>query len=140
MMYGLTLSLKNEIVKIAPKGRVNCIAPGLTRTVRHACVHLGYHIKNRFQANGRSSIEKSKCFVSRTCYVRFHSQGVRPDDRRFHLIPTNRTALNKVAMPSDIASQIAIISSQAVSGHISGEVLMITGGLESELFCIYFRS
>jgi len=33
MMYGFTRSLKNEIVKIAPKGRVNCIAPGLTRTV-----------------------------------------------------------------------------------------------------------
>ena len=33
MMYGLTMSLKNEIVKIAPKGRVNCIGPGWVRTV-----------------------------------------------------------------------------------------------------------
>lgn len=32
MMYGLTLSLKNEIVKVAPKGRVNCIAPGWVKT------------------------------------------------------------------------------------------------------------
>lgn len=32
MMYGLTLTLKNEIVKIAPKGRVNCVAPGWVRT------------------------------------------------------------------------------------------------------------
>jgi len=32
MMYGLTLSLKNEIVKIAPHGRVNCIAPGWVKT------------------------------------------------------------------------------------------------------------
>ena len=32
MMYGLTMSLKNEIVKIAPKARVNCIAPGWTKT------------------------------------------------------------------------------------------------------------
>lgn len=31
-MYGLTLSLKNEIVKIAPKGRVNCVAPGWVNT------------------------------------------------------------------------------------------------------------
>lgn len=29
MMYGLALSLKNEIVKIAPRGRVNCVAPGM---------------------------------------------------------------------------------------------------------------
>lgn len=32
MMYGLNLTLKNEIVKIAPKGRVNCIAPGWVAT------------------------------------------------------------------------------------------------------------
>ena len=32
MMYGLTLTLKNEIVKIAPKGRVNAVAPGWVRT------------------------------------------------------------------------------------------------------------
>lgn len=32
MMYGLTLSLKNEIVAIAPRGRVNCVAPGWVRT------------------------------------------------------------------------------------------------------------
>lgn len=32
MMYGLNLTLKNEIVKIAPKGRVNCVAPGWVRT------------------------------------------------------------------------------------------------------------
>lgn len=34
LMYGLTLSLKNEIVKIAPKGRVNSIGPGWVVTVR----------------------------------------------------------------------------------------------------------
>ena len=28
MMYGMCLSLKNEIVHIAPKGRVNVVAPG----------------------------------------------------------------------------------------------------------------
>lgn len=33
MMYGMCLSLKNEIVKIAPKGRVNVVAPG-----KHASV------------------------------------------------------------------------------------------------------
>lgn len=32
MMYGFTMSLKNEIVKIAPRGRVNCVAPGWTKT------------------------------------------------------------------------------------------------------------
>jgi NAD(P)-dependent dehydrogenase (short-subunit alcohol dehydrogenase family) len=32
IMYGLTLSLKNEIVKIAPRARVNCVAPGWVNT------------------------------------------------------------------------------------------------------------
>ncbi|RKO83726.1 NAD(P)-binding protein [Blyttiomyces helicus] len=32
MMYGLTLSLKNEIVKVHPAGRVNCVSPGWIRT------------------------------------------------------------------------------------------------------------
>jgi NAD(P)-dependent dehydrogenase (short-subunit alcohol dehydrogenase family) len=32
MMYGLTMTLKSEIVKIAPRGRVNCIAPGWVPT------------------------------------------------------------------------------------------------------------
>ena len=28
IVHGLLLSLKNEIVRIAPRGRVNCVAPG----------------------------------------------------------------------------------------------------------------
>jgi short-subunit dehydrogenase len=32
MMYAMTLSLKNEVVKIAPGARVNCVAPGWTKT------------------------------------------------------------------------------------------------------------
>ena len=32
MMYGLLLSLKNEIVKIAPRARANCVAPGWVYT------------------------------------------------------------------------------------------------------------
>ena len=31
-MYGMTLTLKNEIVKIAPRGRVNTVAPGWVMT------------------------------------------------------------------------------------------------------------
>jgi hypothetical protein len=34
MMGGIMLSLKNEIVKIAPLGRVNCISPGKSVLIR----------------------------------------------------------------------------------------------------------
>lgn len=32
MVSGLTLSLKNEITRLAPRGRVNCVCPGWVRT------------------------------------------------------------------------------------------------------------
>jgi 3-oxoacyl-[acyl-carrier protein] reductase len=32
LAYGLTRSLKNEIVRLAPRGRVNCVCPGWTDT------------------------------------------------------------------------------------------------------------
>lgn len=32
MTYGLTRTLKNEIVRLVPRGRVNCVCPGWTRT------------------------------------------------------------------------------------------------------------
>ena len=32
LVYGLTRSLKNEIVRLAPRGRVNCVCPGWTHT------------------------------------------------------------------------------------------------------------
>jgi 3-oxoacyl-[acyl-carrier protein] reductase len=32
LAYGMTRSLKNEIVRLAPRGRVNCVCPGWTRT------------------------------------------------------------------------------------------------------------
>ena len=57
----------------------------------------------------------------------WHKQSVLTTAVSFY---SGRTPLKKFAIPSDIANQIAIISSQTVSGHISGEVLMITGGME----------
>jgi len=93
-MYGLTLSLKNEIVKIAPKGRVNCIAPGWVKTPM------------------AEDALKDPLVVYRALAT---------------------TPLKKVGLTSDVASQIAILSSRAVSGHISGEVIMVTGGMEGRL-------
>lgn len=40
--------------------------------------------------------------------------------------------LKKVAEPYDIATHIVIISSNKVSGHVSGQVLMIEGGMEGK--------
>ncbi|KIP06769.1 hypothetical protein PHLGIDRAFT_106623 [Phlebiopsis gigantea 11061_1 CR5-6] len=94
MMYGLAMSLKNEIVKIAPSGRVNCVAPGWVRTPM-----------------ATSALE----------------------DPRVVYQALATTPLKKVAEPEDVASQIVILSSGAVSGHVTGQVVMVEGGMEGRL-------
>jgi hypothetical protein len=41
-----------------------------------------------------------------------------------------------VGLPADIAAQIVVLSSPVLSGHISGQVVMIEGGMEGEFTCI----
>lgn len=50
MVYGLTLTLKNEIVRLAPRGRVNCVCPGWTRTPMAAGQVDDPHVMQRVQA------------------------------------------------------------------------------------------
>ena len=46
LMYGFMRSLKNEIVKLAPLARVNCVAPGWVRTpMAEEAVKRGEHFK-----------------------------------------------------------------------------------------------
>jgi len=46
LMYGFTRTLKNEIVKIIPRGTVNCVAPGWTRTkMIDTGINEGLHYK-----------------------------------------------------------------------------------------------
>ncbi|KAF9813673.1 hypothetical protein IEO21_05444 [Rhodonia placenta] len=94
MMYGLLMTLKNEIVKIAPKGRVNCIAPGWVKTPMAA-----------------HALENSEIVY-----------------RALATMP-----LKKVATPEDVATQVVFVSSTAVSGHVSGQVIMVEGGMEGRL-------
>ncbi|KXN90412.1 3-oxoacyl-[acyl-carrier-protein] reductase FabG [Leucoagaricus sp. SymC.cos] len=94
MMYGFTLSLKNEIVKIAPKGRVNTVAPGWVKTPM------------------AEEALKNPAIV-------------------YQALAT--TPLKKVAVPYDVATQVVVLSSQKVSGHITGQVLMVDGGFEGRL-------
>ncbi|KAK7680778.1 hypothetical protein QCA50_016086 [Cerrena zonata] len=94
IMYGLTLSLKNEIVKIAPKARVNCIAPGWVNTPMAA-------------------------------------DAMKDPETVYQALAT--TPLKKVAQATDIAWQIAMVSSVTVSGHVTGQVIMVEGGMEGRL-------
>jgi len=94
LMYGLTLTLKNEIVKIAPKGRVNSVAPGWVKT----------------------PMAEESLKDPLTVYRALAS-----------------TPLKKVAMPWDVATQIVVLSSPKLSGHVTGQCLMVEGGMEGRL-------
>jgi 3-oxoacyl-[acyl-carrier protein] reductase len=88
--HGLLLSLKNEIVRIAPNGRVNVVAPGWTESP---------------MTRGHVDPESVRR-VSRTM------------------------ALRKVAQPEDVAAQVVALASDVISGHVTGQVVTVAGGME----------
>ncbi len=90
---GLLLSLKNEIVRVAPRGRVNAVAPGWTESP----MTRGYV--------DPESVRR----VSRTM------------------------ALRKVASPEDVARQVVVLASDELSGHVTGQVVTIAGGMEGRI-------
>jgi 3-oxoacyl-[acyl-carrier protein] reductase len=90
ILGGLLLSLKNEIVRIAPLGRVNAVAPGWTES------------------------PMTRGFV---------------DEDRIRTV-TRTMALRKVAQPEDVAAQIVALASDEISGHVSGQVVVVAGGME----------
>ncbi|KAI6011424.1 NAD(P)-binding protein [Pisolithus marmoratus] len=94
MMYGLTLTLKNEIVKIAPKARVNCVAPGVVNTPM-----------------AEAALQNPEVVYS--------------------LLAT--TPLKKIATAMDVANQIVVLASSTVSGHVTGQIIMVDGGMEGRL-------
>jgi 3-oxoacyl-[acyl-carrier protein] reductase len=92
-VHGLLLSLKNEIVRIAPRGRVNAVAPGWT-----------------VSPMTRGMIDEEQILrISRTM------------------------ALRKVAQPEDVARQVVVLSSDELSGHVTGQVVTVAGGMEGRV-------
>ncbi len=93
VLGGLLLSLKNEIVRIAPLGRVNAVAPGWTESP---------------MTRGLVDPERVRS-VSRTM------------------------ALRKVAQPEDVAAQVVVLASDTLSGHVTGQVVVVAGGMEGRV-------
>jgi 3-oxoacyl-[acyl-carrier protein] reductase len=93
VLGGLMLSLKNEIVRVAPTARVNAVAPGWTESPM----------------------------------TRGH---VDPDAVRR---VTRTMALRKVARPEDVARQVVVLASDDLSGHVTGQVVTVAGGMEGRV-------
>lgn len=93
VLGGLLLSLKNEVVRVAPRGRVNAVAPGWTESP---------------MTRGHVDPESIRR-VSRTM------------------------ALRKVARPEDVARQVVVLASDELSGHVTGQVVVVAGGMEGRV-------
>jgi len=91
---GFLKSLKNEIVRIAPRGRVNAVAPGWTAT------------------DMTRDVVKECDFVAKI---------------------TRTMALDKLGAADDVARTIVALASDVISGHISGEVVTVAGGMEGRV-------
>jgi 3-oxoacyl-[acyl-carrier protein] reductase len=90
IQVGLLLSLKNEIVRIAPRARVNAVAPGWT-----------------YSPMTRGALDDALVDrISRTM------------------------ALRKVATADDVARAIVVLASDELSGHVTGELVTVAGGME----------
>jgi 3-oxoacyl-[acyl-carrier protein] reductase len=94
MTYGLVRSLKNEICRLAPRGRVNVVCPGWVRTA------LTQHV-----ANDPARLE-----------------------RVLQTIP-----LRKIGRATDVAMAVVYLASGHLSGHVSGQVLTVSGGMEGRV-------
>jgi 3-oxoacyl-[acyl-carrier protein] reductase len=90
---GLLLSLKNEIARIAPRGRVNAVAPGWTES------------------------PMTRGFVAPEQVARI----------------SRTMALRKVAQPEDVAAQVVVLASDVLSGHVSGQLVVVAGGMEGRV-------
>ncbi len=91
---GFLKSLKNEIVRVAPRGRVNVVCPGWTRTEM-----------------ARATLE---------------DPGV--EER-----VTRTMALTKLGVAEDVARVVVMLASDRISGHVTGEVVTVAGGMEGRV-------
>ena len=91
---GFLKSLKNEIVRVAPLGRVNVVCPGWTAT------------------------EMTRDVLA---------------DPEFPKRITRTMALDKLGSAEDVARVIVALASDRISGHVSGEVITVAGGMEGRV-------
>jgi 3-oxoacyl-[acyl-carrier protein] reductase len=46
---------------------------------------------------------------------------------------TRTMALRKVATPEDVARQVVVLASDELSGHLTGQVVVVAGGMEGRV-------
>jgi 3-oxoacyl-[acyl-carrier protein] reductase len=93
LVHGLLLSLKNEVVRVAPRARVNAVCPGWTYSPM-----TGDELDERVLARVTATMP-----------------------------------LRKIAAPEDVARQVVVLASDELSGHVTGQIVTVAGGMEGRL-------
>jgi 3-oxoacyl-[acyl-carrier protein] reductase len=94
IIYGLAQSLKNELCRLAPRGRLNVVCPGWTFTPM--------------------------------------TEGFADDPPRVRRV-LQTMPLRKVARPHDVAMAVLYLASSRLSGHVTGQILTVAGGMEGRV-------
>jgi 3-oxoacyl-[acyl-carrier protein] reductase len=94
LAFGMARTLKNEICRLSPLGRVNVVCPGWTRS------------------------DMTADFSARADQVRGALQTM---------------PLRKIARPRDVAAAVVYLASSRLSGHVTGQILTVAGGMEGRV-------
>ena len=54
------------------------------------------------------------------------------DDEQIRRI-SRTMALRKVAQPEDVARQVVVLASDELSGHVTGQIVTVAGGMEGRV-------
>ena len=54
------------------------------------------------------------------------------DEEQIHRI-SRTMALRKVAQPEDVARQVVVLASDELSGHVTGQIVTVAGGMEGRV-------
>lgn len=116
LQYGLVKTVKNEIVRLNGKARINAVAPGWVDTKL---------IEGRLDDPTERWREAEATWVSQS-FLSSRSC-------RRYVLTNNSVPLRKIAQPTDVARVAAFLASHRAAGHISGQCISVDGGMEGRI-------
>jgi 3-oxoacyl-[acyl-carrier protein] reductase len=124
VLIGSTAAVFGEAGHADYAAAKSAMAFGLTRTLKNELARIAPH--NKDYCGGRIN-----CVCPGWTVVP-RNEAKLGDARTIRKV-TATMALPKIARPEDIASAVVFLSSDALAGHITGQTLVIAGGMEGRL-------
>ena len=93
------------------------IQVGLLRSLKNEAARLGPRVRVNAVAPGWTASPMTRGMLEDE------------DVRRI----TRTMALRKVATPEDVAAQVVVLASERLSGHVTGELVTVAGGMEGRV-------